>query len=289
MFHQVKFLVIFLLINFVTSKIGERCSPSPYADHPLYMEHPNNCTKFLACGNGFWYEMECPARLHYNAERQVCDWPSEAHCKSHHSNSHQALPSAEVSELMPYEAGSECTPSSIRNYPRVTAHSNDCRKFLICNRQWIEMDCPHNLLFSTETLHCEYPENAKCCATCEVSKRECEIDGSRFANNCESFFECQNGKLVEFKCSENQHYDPIKGMCMDGACHDITLHTTSTNPPINLPDCPIDGALFPNYQDCTKFFICNGGTLIDQSCPPSTYYSIAHNDCEDKADAICAS
>lgn len=288
MHFQVKLLII-LLVKIVASQIGERCISSNFDEHPNFMEHPSNCSKFLACGNGIWYEMECPARLHYNAERQVCDWPSEAHCKFHHINGHQIIPSDDTN-LPPYVAGTECNPSNQRNFPRVASHTNDCRKFLICNRQWVEMDCPGDLLFSVDTLHCEYPKNAKCCTDCEVVKKQCDVEGSRFVHPdyCGSFFECQHGKLVEIKCTENYHYDPIKGMCIEGSCNFTTSTSVQPVTEIHLPDCPIDGTLFPNYRDCKKFFICNGGTLIDQSCPPSTFFSIAHNSCEDKADAVCA-
>lgn len=290
MHFQVKFLVIFLAASkFIAAQIGGRCKPSKDAEHPLYMDHPSNCSRFLTCGNGIWYEMECPARLQWNAERQVCDWPSEARCKFSHNNGHQISPSSDT-HLPPYEAGVACNPSNERNLPRVASHSSDCSKFLICSRQWIEMNCPGQLLFSVDTLHCEYPEHAKCCENCEAAKKECEVEGSRFVHpdTCGSYFECQQGKLMEVNCSEIQHYDPILGMCIDGICNYFTSTSVQPSTENQLPSCDFDGILYPNYKDCSKFFICNGNTLVDQACPPSTVFSIAHNNCEDKAHAVCA-
>lgn len=287
MHSQVKFLVIFLIFNQSdASQVGKQCKPSINSQHPIYMDHPTNCSRFLTCSNGIWYEMECPARLQWNAERQVCDWPSEVRCKLSHLNSHQIIP-ASVTHLSPYEVGAKCNPSN----ERLAAHSSDCSKFMICNRLWIEMECPGHLLFSIDTLHCEYPQNAKCCENCKALKKECEVEGSRFVqpDSCGSYFECQQGMLVEVKCSEIQHYDPILGMCIDGVCNFLASTTLQALSENKLPSCNFKGALYPNHKDCSKFYVCNGSTLVAQSCPPSTFFSTSHNNCKDKAHAVCAS
>lgn len=272
-----------IFIKIVASQIGEQCLSTKIDEYPSYMEHPLNCSRFLECDNGIWREMECPARLQWNQEHNVCDWPSSAHCKLNHMSNFQII------DTQPFVAGVECSQSIERNHPIVTHHSNDCRKFLICNRKWIEMECPRELLFSVDTNHCEYPKNAKCCENCEVSKKECEIDGSRLVHpdDCQSYYECQDGKLTEIKCGENEHYDPLKGICIIGACDSFEVNPIPFAA-LDLPDCPLDGILYPNYLNCKKFFICNGGTLVEQSCPPHKFFSIAHGDCEVESEAICA-
>jgi hypothetical protein len=276
-----KAILQLFLLKLVASQIGDDCEQNN--EYPSYMEHPTNCSRYLVCGNGIWHEMECPARLQWNQEVSVCDWPSSAHCKLNNASSFQI-----DTQLPPFMAGAECSPSIERNSQRVSHHPNDCRKFLICNRKWIEMDCPIELLFSVESNHCEYPEMAKCCEKCEI--KECEVDGTRLVHpdDCKSFFECKNGKLKEEKCDEDQHYDPLKGTCIEGACNNIEIISIQPASMNDLPDCPMDGILYPNFLNCKKFYICNGGTLVEQSCPPHKFYSIVHGDCEVESEAICA-
>ena len=38
------------------------------------LPHPTNCSKFLQCGNGYIYEMNCPEELVFNFHTQRCDW-----------------------------------------------------------------------------------------------------------------------------------------------------------------------------------------------------------------------
>lgn len=283
-----KFFIAITIAPFVAAQIGERCAMSRDPANPNFIEHPQSCSKYLSCGSGVYMEMECPARLHFNSIKKICDWPADAGC-SKRTNGHQTIPPVvdPVDETAAATPGGKCSPSPHRNQPVVAPHS-DCGKFLICTGTWTLMNCPTGLLFSAETSHCEFPEHAKCCPTCTTTLRRCPIDGSILSNptDCHKFYICNNGTLVDLVCSDRMIFSTRHGQCVTGSsCDELLL------PPVddNLPNCPVDGVLFPNYDHCDKFFICNGGTLVAQSCPPNKFFSIRHNNCQVKSKAVCAS
>ncbi|XP_055612076.1 peritrophin-1-like [Uranotaenia lowii] len=72
-------LLVAVLIQFA-SGIDPRC---PAQDNPpFHMEHPTDCTKFLKCHAGEPVVLDCPSGLHWNNDRQYCDWPELAGCSS---------------------------------------------------------------------------------------------------------------------------------------------------------------------------------------------------------------
>lgn len=277
------FIIIVIAAPLTFAQIGEKCTPNRTFSTVNFIPHSSNCSKFLSCDNGIFVEMECPARLHFNPMKKICDWPALAGCIVN-TNEHKVPEVDEPEE----EAvlGRRCLPSNIRNSPKVAAYPSTCEQFLICAGIWTLMNCPQGLLFSVETGHCEYPETAKCCPTCATTLQKCSKDGVRLANptDCHKFYICKNETMVDLICAEGMIFSAIKGECVDGtSCASLSLPPTD-----NLPFCRIEGALYPNYENCKKFFICNGGTIVDQSCPPNKFFSIKHNNCQWKMNAICA-
>lgn len=269
--------VIFISIVIATAyaQPGEVCTVNSKAT-----PHPSNCSKFLSCGSGKIMEMECPARLHFNAKQKICDWPASAGCETPPSQDNP------ISDLTAVPSpGEACQPSPQRNNPRTTAYKGSCEKFLICTGIWVAMDCPLGLWFSVETGKCEHPENAKCCPTCAAPK--CTTDGELLPNpnDCRKFYICSGLSVIELTCIGDLVYNATSGECEQGPpCNPSQLPSVREN----VPNCFVEGALYPNYKDCANFFMCNGGTLVDQSCPPNKFFSAAHRSCQPKSKAICA-
>lgn len=281
-----KFFIL-ALVPLVAAQLGERCRQSEDITKPNFIPHPSNCSKFYSCGSGVYEEMECPARLHFNNFEKTCDWPGQAGCAF--KNAHQPLPATDD----PFQTGAihfpgqSCAPSHDRNRPRIAAHATNCEQFLICTGSWTVMNCPRGLLFSLETGHCEFPQNAKCCPTCTNTTRRCSIEGERMSNpiNCRNYFLCLNQTFIEVECQEGTIFSSYTRECVTGAsCFQFPEEPNTEN----LPNCPIDNVLYPNYADCSKFFICNGGTLVEQLCPPNKFFSVTHKNCQYKFFAICA-
>lgn len=263
---------------FVFAQLGEKCLVNRNSSSYYFIPHPTNCSKFFSCDNGIYNEMECPARLHFNALRKICDWPSLAGCTINNGLE------IEINEAEEVIMGQPCHPSDIRSSPRVAPFNGNCEKFLICAGVWTLMNCPKGLLFSVETGHCEFPKNAKCCPTCSIELQKCSKEGTRLSSpiDCHKFFFCHNGTLIESNCDEGTIFSAVKGECINGtSCESLTTPTNA------LPFCAIEGSLYPNFQNCKKFYICNGKTIVDQSCPPNKFFSVKHNNCQYKPNAVC--
>ncbi|XP_069365183.1 probable chitinase 10 isoform X2 [Maniola hyperantus] len=52
-----------------------------FCESGQYANDPFNCTTYLHCLFGKFEEFACSAGLHWNQEKQICDWPSDAQCK----------------------------------------------------------------------------------------------------------------------------------------------------------------------------------------------------------------
>lgn len=269
---------------FVLAQLGQKCVPSRNLEAPNFIEYPTNCSKFLICDNEVYVDMDCPARLHFNPVKKICDWPAMAGCRGN-TIAHQ---DPEIKENnIEAVLGQRCRLSENRNTPKVAAYPGSCQQFLICASVWTLMNCPTGLLFSIETGHCEFPEHAKCCPTCLSNTQKCSKHGTRLSNptDCRKFYFCQNDILIDSVCTDGMIFSAFKGECVNGtSCTSLLLPSTE-----NLPSCPIEGTLYPNYENCKKFFICNGGTIVEQSCPPNKFFSIKHNNCQFQFNSVCAS
>lgn len=289
---SLQFLITLAIVPLVLAQLGDNCVTSPDPINPNFIKHQTNCSKFFSCGSGVYLEMECPARLHFNAIKKICDWPNDAGCVA--SNNNKVPPVAESIMKSTASPGDKCAQSNIRNRPRVAPYHNNCEKFLICSGVWTIMNCPDGLQFSVETGNCERPYNAKCATTSKTNPQssitpQCN-EGETLLNpiDCRKFFICLNGTLSEAICPDGLLFNEARNECLPergSSCGPLL-----TTPVFDtLPLCPIEGILYPNFEDCKKFFMCNGGTLVAQSCPPHKFFSVRHNNCQFKIVAVCAS
>lgn len=47
---------------------------------PIHFPQLDDCRHFWKCNNGVASEQMCPIGLHWNSEKEYCDWPWEANC-----------------------------------------------------------------------------------------------------------------------------------------------------------------------------------------------------------------
>ncbi|CRL05705.1 CLUMA_CG018736, isoform A [Clunio marinus] len=278
-----KLILVNFVVTFVVAQLGQKCSLSSDPLNPNSIPNPTNCSKFFACGSGIYVGMECPAGLHFNAVKKVCDWPSLAGCSFKINELQGNAMNDDVDQSFVPSPGEKCVPSPIRNNPRLAGYYNDCSKFLMCAGIWMLMSCPPGLFFSVETGRCEYNINTNCA----FPSTKCPTNGMKYGDStdCHKFFICVNGTITNSVCADGKIYNPLKGECVVGpSCNPSTRQPISEN----LPNCSFESAFYPNYQDCSKFFICNGGSLVAQSCPPNKFFSVQHSNCQLKENAVCA-
>ena len=60
-----------------------RCAPDePDMYHPIHFAHPTDCTMFYRCYLHKAFKAQCPGGLHFNEEKEYCDYPHWANCKA---------------------------------------------------------------------------------------------------------------------------------------------------------------------------------------------------------------
>lgn len=62
-------------------ELDEQPEPSKPCDPGSYVPDPLNCNAYYRCILGELRKQYCAGGLHWNRNRNVCDWPSEAKCK----------------------------------------------------------------------------------------------------------------------------------------------------------------------------------------------------------------
>ncbi|MBN4688333.1 carbohydrate-binding module family 14 protein, partial [Escherichia coli] len=149
----------------------------------------------------------------------------------------------------------------------------DCSTFYYC--VWgnlVEASCPPGLQFSFELQRCDFPEIVDC-----GSGEDTPVGG----NDSESSSE-------EDRPAGDAPSNPESGENQPGGDEDAVIV-----PPSDLLDngCPVDGNinwLVPS-EDCSKFYYCVWGHLVEASCPAGLHFSIEYQRCETPEIAGCGS
>lgn len=132
------------------------CDPNEDAAHPTHLPFPNDCTKFYKCNRGNAHPMDCPANLHWNKDKDYCDYPNLAKCETSLVFS-RAVAGGEAPQINPDCRGSEELNPTLLPYP------GDCEKFYICNGGYaVPMDCPSGLHWDNTQKMCNWPLSAGC-------------------------------------------------------------------------------------------------------------------------------
>uniref|UniRef100_A0A1Q3FS54 Putative peritrophin-1 n=1 Tax=Culex tarsalis TaxID=7177 RepID=A0A1Q3FS54_CULTA len=116
-----------------------KASCPPWWEHPaqtLHLPHPTDCGQFLTCVPGGAVPQRCPAGLHWNDRRKVCDWP--------------------------WIAGCDVRPVGC-SFGQLLPHV-DCDKYYLCldNSRKVVLYCPESLHFNADSKKCVHPWFAGC-------------------------------------------------------------------------------------------------------------------------------
>lgn len=159
----------------------------------------DDCNAYYQCVRGEYLIRRCPPNLHFNAELQVCDYPSEANCvelpvepttpkpTSTEPTTSTAVPTKTTTSTTPVPTtpNTTTTPESTTSKPSSTTTSrpelleNDCpasnpnyNVFLPhsnCNRMYLcdwgvpyEHRCPKGLHWNQSKTVCQSPSDANC-------------------------------------------------------------------------------------------------------------------------------
>ncbi|GJQ67783.1 hypothetical protein Trydic_g16571 [Trypoxylus dichotomus] len=65
---RVSIILFVLLVLTAATVIDTQCG-----NDLIFLEHPNDCTKYFICWNNSMQEFHCPPGLSYNHDLHVCD------------------------------------------------------------------------------------------------------------------------------------------------------------------------------------------------------------------------
>lgn len=294
-----------------TANISQRCyenSITPVTcrfdiDDDRLMAHPDDCRLFYYCVIEGQKPIcrDCPANLQFNAVLKVCDYPWNAGCMSHlrplpipvapveEKRTFQPIPSKfpsltkedfkealkfipfEMAELQPepntvYEKdipfradNSQCVQNSgpdadLRPDPQ------NCSKYYVCDSGYlISMSCPEGLHYSTALKVCDLPQNARC----QQNATQAYKSEVRIPKNIEISQEPK--KLVKEVLPK-----------------EVVIECNAENGPLGgWAD------LRPDPEDCTKFYVCDRGTVYSMNCPDGLHFSAASKVCDYPEKAQC--
>ncbi|KAL5292688.1 hypothetical protein ACFFRR_011459 [Megaselia abdita] len=129
------------------------CDPNEDPANPTHLPMPNDCTKFYKCDRGNAHPINCPNNLHWNAQKDYCDYPGLAKCD----------PSIALVKSAPEQHSGCQNPNEDPMNPTLLPFPGDCQKFYICNGGIaIEMDCPSGLHWDESQKRCNWPLSAGC-------------------------------------------------------------------------------------------------------------------------------
>lgn len=216
-------------------------------------------------------------------------------------------------------------------------HDSNCSAYFECsNNEYIVRYCPANLHFNAELGVCDYPSSANCpwesfnndsmSTTSLPTTTESDLTNGPNNNicpldepgyniflphpNCNFYFMCYWGELIEMQCQDGKHWNAEKNYC-DWKVYANCVEGAATYPPnesdtsevtTNVPqnwlttsappnECPslnneIQAVHLP-HPNCEYFYLCNWGIPVEMKCPNNLHFNQELDICTNQKDANC--
>ncbi|GBP61700.1 Probable chitinase 10 [Eumeta japonica] len=286
--------------------------PADWDVHHL-LPHESDCTQFYYCVHGNLVARECPPGLHFNSVEQVCDWPENAGCENSGGNTDNPGTGSEEENNVtdgpsngseedndvtdnPGNGGEEDnvteSPENGSEDNNVTDSPGNGSEEIpeVGSGEWLENGCPADW-----NVHHLLPHESDCTQL------------------------LLHGELVARECSPGLHFNPVEQVCDwpdNAGCENGGGNTDSpgnvteedndvTDSPGNGSQetpgaesaewlengCPADWSihhLLPHETDCTKFYYCVRGELVERECAPGLHFNPTIQVCDWPDNAGCA-
>ncbi|KAF4527117.1 hypothetical protein B566_EDAN016045 [Ephemera danica] len=229
-------LIAFALIATVTGASVKGCQkvtscPSQNPIWALHLPNPDDCGSFCKCDWGTAHYFSCPAGLHFNRVKQVCDWPADAGCAPGPVPTQPPPPTSPPPRFCTNVACPSQNPEFALHLP----NPGSCTSFCKCD--WGKayyFDCPSGLHFNRVKQVCDWPADAGCApgpvTTTTISPPPpppprfctnvaCPAQNPEFAlhlpnpGKCTSFCKCDWGKAYYFDCPSGLHFNKDLSVC----------------------------------------------------------------------------
>lgn len=189
-----------------------------------YVQDSHDCHKFFECDNGVLKNFTCPAGLFFNPELSICDWNQPQGCVNSKFMSlkrninRNSTKTTTIPPTTPIPNDPLCSTNATHYLP----DPNDCHKFFECDNGMLKnFTCPDGLFFNPVLSVCDWKKPSSCNQTRDEkfnirSDSECASEGIHYIpdpQNCQSFFECDNGKKQHFTCPGGLFFNPEFQIC----------------------------------------------------------------------------
>ncbi|XP_060530054.1 probable chitinase 10 [Cylas formicarius] len=205
--------------------IKKKCHPGQY------LPDDNNCNAFYRCVGGELQKQVCGGGLHWNRNKNTCDWPSAAKCKENYIQpTTSASESSEYSlSISPYSEH-QCNSGSYYSH-------EDCGQFYICvNNHLVPQNCPPGLYWNVDKANCDWQFNTNCTRRKDWEQLELLVDNryqpysacdenafASFPGDCSKYMHCLWGKFEVYQCAPGLYWSdknkicdwPIKSECQE--------------------------------------------------------------------------
>lgn len=208
------------------------------------LPHETDCAKFYSCLHGEKSEMSCQPGTLFDANLQVCNWSFAVKCST--PSQQQAT---ETTKMAPTATRTTqflpngCPADFSIHY--LLPHETDCSRYYSCsNGRKIEMPCGAGTLFDYQSQICNWP----------------------FAVTC------------------YQGTTPSPPTTTTQAATTTTVAPTTGSSIDYLPNgCPADFSihhLLPHETDCSRYYSCSNGRLIEMPCPGGLLFDFESQICD---------
>lgn len=164
-----------------------------------------------------------------------------------------------------------------------------CNKFYECsNGKAVELSCAPGTFWNQQLKVCvNFMDCGGKIVSNSIDAWKCpEIDGIEpfyyeHEKYCNKFYECSNGKALEFSCAAGTFWDQKLKACTSFVDCGGKMLSLSNN--IATWKCPEHDGLEPIYHEhekfCNKFYQCSNGRAYEFSCAPRTFWDQERNIC----------
>lgn len=268
--------------------------------------NPDDCSSFYVCGSGEHALLRCPGDLLFDAALQICNNPQSVVCTTETTTSPVTTSSSTAKPSTSTELPSPTTavPTTSTQGPEPkcpTAGSEfienpaDCATFYVCIEGHYDLaECPEGYGFDAITKDCVPGQEVGCLVTSSTTASPnapvaCPPLGQELFPNpsdCGSFYICHDGTFDLITCPVGYEFDQNSFHCELAGTTGCGGSTTVKPPSLSCSDKP-NGAIFPNPNNCTKFYQCSNGAVVINSCPPGLEFNAQQSVCDQPERANC--
>jgi hypothetical protein len=219
----------------------------------MHFRDYTNCGRYVTCYRGQVFSNECGRGLHFDVQRQVCDYPDNVDCNA-----------------CPFDG--------------ITSIQTGCSNYRLCVfGNAIDKTCPPGSYFNLND----------CTPGRECPFVPCQGFGQGVyfnrAPNCTTYYICLDGQEVGSRhCPGNFWFDVETDTCRGGIkpmhCRVDPIFDFSQIMPHNgvrdFYTCPTRGIASIGIRgNCQQYAICIDGVQFGFSCPDGTLYDVENQEC----------